>query len=163
MEIFGFELQEFIFSIFLPFLFFYLLLYALLTKTKILTDSTSINSLTALTLSSLSIFSLHSLGLSALLPFIAAILALSAFVSIYVFGISKKAMEKMGYPEDERNFEKGVAKCEELWKNFRRSPSEELKRELLSEIFKLESLAKKLNKSLDYYEWYNAYKRGEIR
>ncbi|MEM5772749.1 MAG: hypothetical protein QXL86_00790 [Candidatus Aenigmatarchaeota archaeon] len=170
VSIFGIELQELIFSIFLPFLFFYILIYALLTKSKVLGENTNrLNSMLALVISALGIFSLYSLGLAYWLPFLAAFLAVAAFASLYFLGLIGYTTQKTtNYisgeafkTEDEKRFEAIKKNCEELWNNFENETNLNKKAELLAklenEINSLKPLAEKLGKSLYDFPWYKKY------
>ncbi|MEM5854874.1 MAG: hypothetical protein QW472_00945 [Candidatus Aenigmatarchaeota archaeon] len=167
INIFGIETQELIFSIFLPFLFFYLLIYALLTKSKIFGESANrINSILSLVISALGIFSLYSLGLAYWLPFLAAFLAVAAFASLYFLGVSSYSLKKIqDITENEKKFKDGVKKCEEIWEglNKTKDPVEQMKLigKLESEIERLRPLAEKLGKNLEDFEWYRKYKEIE--
>lgn len=174
MEILGLALQDFIFSIFLPFIFFYILLYALLRKSKILGEGANmLNTLLALTISALSIFSLYSLGLSSWLPTLGAVTAVSAFIIMFLFGISGYSVKKTKdyisgqafKTEDEKKFDAGINSCETIWKKIQEEKNAEaqasLLRQLGSEIGKLESIAPKLGKSLYDYEWYTRFKEAQ--
>jgi len=177
MDIFGLTLQEVIFSIFLPFLFFFLLVYALLRKSRILGEPKEVNALNtliSLVISALGISSIYYLGLSTWLPFIAGFMAVVAFVSLYLFGILGRVKEKMpSYAsgeafktEDEKKFAKGMKDCEGLWERYQKQKDPEAKKQLYaqlaSEVNKLKPLADKLNKSLYDYEWYReATETGE--
>jgi len=170
MEVFGVELQELIFSLFLPFLFFYILLFALLKKSKILGENANrLNSLLALVISALGIFSLYSLGLSYWLPFLAAFLAVAAFVSMFFFGIGGYGIKKTSSyisgeafkTEDEKRFEAIKKNCEEIWNEFEKESDINKKASLFarleSEINSLKPLAEKLGKSLYDFPWYRRY------
>jgi hypothetical protein len=168
MEIFGLPLQDFIFTIFLPFIFFYLLIYALLRKTKILgedTQTSRLNSLISITISALSVFSLYSLGLTASLPALGGIIAVTAFVSLVIYGIFAYAFKKqVSYStgeafktEDERKFDSLVKDCENMWKKFKAEKNEESLKDMAQKINELGPLAKKLGKSLYDYEWYSGF------
>ena len=169
MEILGFGLQDFIFTIFLPFIFFYLFLYGLLRKTKILGDSAEanrLNSLLSLVISALGIFSLYYLGLTVLLPILAAFAAVASFVILYLFGTlgySKKKISSYSSGDafknkDERKFDTLVKKCSELWKKSDRGEKQEIMKEIIPMVGELEPLAEKLGKPLSEYEWYNVAK-----
>ncbi|MEM5853184.1 MAG: hypothetical protein QXG39_06675 [Candidatus Aenigmatarchaeota archaeon] len=172
MEVFGLTLQELIFSIFLPFLLFYILIYALLTKSKILGENVNkLNSMLSLVISALGIFSLYSLGLAYWLPFFAAFLAVAAFVLVYVFGVGGLAFKKIGkYKEeatgDKKKFEEGVKNCEEIWEKFKRETDLTKKAmilgEMKNEVEKLKPLAEKLGENLGKYQWYRDYEKIKV-
>jgi hypothetical protein len=168
MEIFGLGMQEFSFQIFLPFLFFFLLLYALLRKTKILGEGAQtnrINSLISLTLSALSIFSLYSLGLTTALPILGVITAVLAFVILFLFGtISYSVKKGDSYrtqeafkTKDEKRFDAGVKACENLWKRYEKSNDTKLLQEMVNEVKIIDPLAKKLGKNLYGYSWFGEF------
>jgi len=169
MDIFGFAPNELIFYIFLPFLFFYLLIYALLRKTEILgkpKEANTLNVFLALVISTLGTFSLYYLGLSYWLPFLAGFIAVSGFIILYFYGIYGRVKERTtSYAsgdffktEDEKKFGAGVKNCEGDWERFKKEKNPEIKKQLLgrlnSEVAELDQLAKKLGKSLYDYEWY---------
>ena len=167
VEIFGMTIQEFLFSIFLPFIFFFLLLYALLRKSKILGEGSQtnrINSLIALTLSALSIFSLYSLGLSALLPIMGAITAVVAFVATFLLGTVTYSVKKQSSylsqeafkTKDEKMFDSITKNCEKNWKKFKGGDQKAL-REMDSEVKNFIGLAEKLGKDPYQYEWFKEY------
>jgi len=168
MEMFGLSMQDFSFQIFLPFIFFFLLLYALLRKTKILGEGAQtnrINSLISATLSALSIFSLYSLGLTAALPILGAITAVLSFVILFLFGTINYSVKKgVSYKtqeafktKDEKRFDAGVKTCENLWKRYEKSNDTKLLQEMANEVKTLDSLAKKLGKSLYDYSWFGEF------
>lgn len=170
MEILGLALQDFIFSIFLPFLFFYILLYALLRKSRILGDpreTNTMNTLLALVISALSILSLYSMGLASLLPILGAITAVSAFIIMFLLGITGYSANKTrGYvsgdafkTEDEKKFDAGVKNCEKIWERVKKEPNDQKAlQEMSAEVSNLEPLAKKLGRSLYDYSWYKEFK-----
>ena len=175
MEIFGIEFQELLFSIFLPFLFFYILLYALLTKSKIFGEKVNrLNSLLALVISALGIFSLYSLGFSYWLPFLAAFLAVATFVFMFFFGVGGYGVKKTSTyisgeafkTEDEKRFEAIKKNCEEIWNEFEKESDINKKAVLLSrfesEVNNLKPLAEKLGKSLYDFPWYKRYEELKL-
>jgi predicted membrane channel-forming protein YqfA (hemolysin III family) len=169
MEILGLPLQDFIFSIFLPFIFFYLLLYALLRKSKILgepKEANKLNTMISLVISALGIFSLYSLGLAAYLPYLAAFAAVAAFVTLFLFGTFEYGSKKMtSYvsgdafkTEDERKFDAGVKSCKSIWAAYKEKGDEKSLKQMVEEVSKLEQLAQKLGKGLYEFGWYKEYK-----
>jgi len=166
MEVFGIEFQELLFSIFLPFLFFYILLYALLTKSKIFGENANrLNSILALVISALGIFSLYHLGLTTWLPFLAAFLIVSSFILIFIFGVGGIAFKKATVFAEEatlkKKFEEEVEKCESIWERFE-AEKDAVKKAILfgemkNEVEKLKPIAEKLGKNLNEYEWYRKY------
>ena len=173
MEILGFTLDELIFSLFLPFLFFYILLYALLTKSKIFGENANrLNSLLALVISALGIFSLYYLGLTTWLPFLAAFLIVSSFIIIFAFGVGSTALKKVKFYEEEaigdrKKFEEGIGKCKSIWERFEAERDNAKKMlilgEMKNEVEKIKSLAEKLGKNLNEYEWYRKYEEIKNR
>jgi hypothetical protein len=171
MEILGFTLDELIFSLFLPFLFFYILLYALLTKSKIFGENANkLNSVLALVISALGIFSLYYLGLTTWLPFLAAFLIVSSFIIIFAFGVGSTALKKVKFYEEEaigdrKKFEEGIGKCKSIWERFEAERDDAKKMlilgEMKNEVERIKPLAEKLGKNLNEYEWYRRYE--EIR
>ncbi|MEM5766227.1 MAG: hypothetical protein QW423_01160 [Candidatus Aenigmatarchaeota archaeon] len=166
MEIFGLGFQDLIFSLFLPFLFFSLLIYILLKKSKILGEQTErLNILLALIISALGIFSLYYMGLTTWLPYLAAFLALAAFLLIYFYGIGNFVLKKMDFYGIEKNekkkFDTGVENCKKIWESFERETNPEKKimflGEMKSEVEKLKSLAEKLGMDLYSFDWYKKY------
>jgi Zn-dependent protease with chaperone function len=168
MELFGLSMQDFLFQIFLPFIFFFLLVYALLRKTKIFGEGAQtnrINSLISVTLSALSIFSLYSLGLTTALPILGAITAVLAFVILFLFGTISYSMKKgVSYKtqeafktKDEKRFDTGVKTCENLWGKFQKDRDEKVLQEMVNQVKTLDSLAKKLGKTLSEYSWFGEF------
>jgi predicted membrane channel-forming protein YqfA (hemolysin III family) len=168
MEILGLPLNDFIFTIFLPFIFFYLFIYALLRKTGILggdTQANRLSSVISLTLSALGIFSLYSLGLTVYLPFLAAFTAVAAFLILYLFGTveygTKKAISygsgEAFKTSDEKRYDSLVKECESLWKKFESEKKREQIEQMDPRVKELVPLAQKLGKSLSSYEWFNKY------
>jgi predicted membrane channel-forming protein YqfA (hemolysin III family) len=168
MEIFGLPLQEFIFTIFLPFIFFYLLLYALLRKSKILgepKEANRLNVMLSLVISALGILSLYSLGFTLYLPYFAAFTAVAAFVIMYLMGMFGYAHKKTSAyisgeafkTEEEKKFDSHVKDCENIWKRFKAEKRPELVKEMAAKVAELELLAKKLGKSLYEYDWFNEF------
>ena len=166
MEVLGIEFQELLFSIFLPFLFFYILLYALLTKSKIFGENANrLNSILALVISALGIFSLYHLGLTTWLPFLAAFLIVSAFILVFAFGVGTTALKKVtGYVKEatlDKKFEEGTEKCKSIWERFE-AEKDAVKKAILfgemkNEVERLKPIAEKLGKNLNEYEWYRKY------
>jgi len=168
MDIFGLTLQELIFNLFLPFLFLYILLYALLRKSKILgkSEETNIlNTMLALVLSALGIFSLYSLGLTVWLPYLAAFTAVASFIVMYFFGVAGQALKRTtSYisgdafkTEDEKKFEAGMKDCEAIVKRLQTEKVPEIRQKLSetldAKLAELKPIAQKLGKSLYDYEW----------
>jgi len=170
MEIFGLTMQDFFFQIFLPFLFFFLLIYALLRKTKILGEGTQtnrLNSLISLTLSALSIFSLYSLGLSASLPIMGAITVVAVFAALFLTGTVSYGLKKEKEyisgdafkTKEEKSFGANLKNCENLWKKYEKTNDQNLLRPMVVKFDELEQQAEKLGKDLYRYGWYTEFKK----
>ncbi|MEM7822366.1 MAG: hypothetical protein QXI23_02695, partial [Candidatus Aenigmatarchaeota archaeon] len=167
MEIFGLTYDQLIFSIFLPFLFFFLLIYALLRKSKILGEQAErLNLLLALVISALGIFSLYYLGLTTWLPFLAAFLAVMAFLLMYAYGVGSYALKKVAFYKEEaigdkKKFEIGVENCKKIWERFEAENNVNKKvmilGEMKNEVEKIKPLAEKLGINLYDYDWYKKY------
>jgi len=165
MGIFTLSYDELIFSIFLPFLFFFLLTYALLKKSQILGEQARrLNLILAMVISALGIFSLYSFGLTTWLPFLAAFLIVASFLLIFGFGVGSYALKKVAFfyeEEDMKKFEEGVKKCQEIYNELSKTKddAERLKLfgKLESEIERLKPIANKLGKNIKDFEWYKRY------
>lgn len=169
MEILGFPLQFFIFYIFLPFIFFFLLIYSLLRKSKILGEGAQrIELVLALVISALSIFSLNSLTLSYLLPFLAAFLATIAFLLLFFIGLGGYVVKKTtdyisgeAFKTDEERFEEKSKECEALVLTVKEKKTlDEVKRtikELDKKVEELKKLAEKIGKKVEDLRWYKEY------
>jgi hypothetical protein len=156
MEIFGLELNEFIFSIFLPLILFYLILFVFLKRSNIFGNVGNLYySLTALTISSISIFSLYSFGLTKVLPYLAAALTVLVFVSLYLLGILKYSTSVITGKERLKKLKEDV---ERLTKEFEAEKDErkrqEIKKAIREKISEAESLAKISGINIDEEEWY---------
>lgn len=171
MEIFGLPLQEFIFNLFLPFLLFYVLLYALLRKSKIFGEKANrLNILTALTLSAIGIISIYSLGLIPYLTWIAVGSMLAAFVGLFIVSTLGYAVKKTGeyqtgvafMTEEEKELDALRKECsarlEELEREKDPKKRGELFSELVPKIRRAEQLAAKQKVSLFEEEWYRKYR-----
>ena len=167
MEVLPLQLDYLIFYLFLPFLFFHLVFFGLLSRAKIFPNR--MNALIALTLSALSVYSLSSLGLSWLLPYLGAALAVLSFTLLYLLGVFTKAMKRANEyitgeafkTEEEKEYEASLKKCESLWNAMKGAKEEEGKKlaeEFSKEVSKLEGLAGKLKKNLYEHKWYLEYK-----
>lgn len=170
MDILGLTLQEFIYTIFLPFLFFYIFLYALLRKSKILgeeKEANRFNTLLSLVISALGILSLYTLGLTVWLPYLAAFLAVAAFFVLFVLGTLGFGGKKLtSYYSgeafktiDEKRFDVLASDCENLWKGFKKDKSQQKLNELGAKLSELEPLARKIGKNLDNFDWYKEVKK----
>ncbi|MEM5855460.1 MAG: hypothetical protein QXG39_02365 [Candidatus Aenigmatarchaeota archaeon] len=170
MEIFGLTYDQLIFSIFLPLLFFFLLIYALLRKSKILGEQAErLNLLLALVISALGIFSLYYLGLTTWLPFLAAFLAVMAFLLMYAYGVGSYALKKVAFYKEEaigdkKKFEIGVENCKKIWERFEAESNVSKKvmilGEMKNEVEKIKPLAEKLGINLYDYDWYKKYEEA---
>ncbi|MEM5829283.1 MAG: hypothetical protein QW040_00455 [Candidatus Aenigmatarchaeota archaeon] len=167
MEVFGLSIQTVVFSIFLPYLFFSLLIYALLRKSSIFGEKTErLNLLLALVISALSISSLYYMGLTTWLPFLATFLTIASFLLVYVYGIGNYALKKVAFYEEEvkgdkKKFEEGVENCKKIWERFESEKDINKKLMLLgemkNEVEKIKPIAEKLGINLHDYEWYKKY------
>lgn len=171
MEVFGIPFQELVFSIFLPFLLFYLLFYALLRKSKILGDAKNLDAMTALVLSAIVIFSAYASGIINYMATIGVGIAIASFVAIFIFGTMSTAAHKIkSYrtgeafkTEDEKKFDAAKENANRIWEKIKKSipkvdPSD--LNQLQGQIKILEELASKLHKDLDIeLPWYVEYKQ----
>jgi hypothetical protein len=156
MEIFGLELNEFIFSIFLPLILFYLILFVFLKRSNIFGNVGNLYySLTALTISSISIFSLYSLGLTKVLPYLAAALTVLVFVSLYLLGILKYSTYVITGKERLKKLKEDVERLtKELEAEKDEGKRQEIKKAIREKISEAESLAKIIGIKIDGEEWY---------
>ncbi|MCD6483289.1 MAG: hypothetical protein J7K83_03425 [Candidatus Aenigmarchaeota archaeon] len=83
--------NELIFSIVVPFLIYYVLLFGILERIRLFNKRT--NSLLSLLIGILGTYSLYKIGLSGILPSLAAIFIVSIFGAIFFFGAGKKSLE----------------------------------------------------------------------
>jgi signal transduction histidine kinase len=153
MEIGG---KELIFSIFLPFLLFYFLLFVFLKRSKIFGEVRDIYySVTALTISLISVLSLYSLGLSWILPFLAAFLTVLSFVAVYLYGVFKYSLNVV---TREEKFNKLREEVEKLISEYEREKEEKKKEEIKGNIRKklseIENLARQAGKKIEEESWY---------
>jgi predicted membrane channel-forming protein YqfA (hemolysin III family) len=167
-QFFGLTIQQFIYVIFLPFLFFYLFLYGLLRKAKIFGDDKSakrLDTMLSLVISALGILSLYSLGFTVWLPYLAAVLAVASFVVLYVYGVLGHSIKKTstytsGYAfktDEEKKYDSLVADCKNIWTKFKKEHSEQSLKEMASKVAELSKLAQSLGKSLYTYDWFNEF------
>jgi type III secretory pathway component EscU len=156
MEIFGLELNEFIFSIFLPLILFYLILFVFLKRSNIFGNVGNLYySLTALTISSISIFSLYSFGLTKVLPYLAAALTVLVFVSLYLLGILKYSTDVITGKERLKKLKEDVERLtKELEAEKDERKRQEIKKAIREKISEAESLAKTIGINIDGEEWY---------
>jgi hypothetical protein len=170
MDVFGIPVQELIFSVFLPFLLFYILFYALLRKSKVLGDVKSLNASTALVLAGIVISSAYAIGIIQYITSIGVMLAIVAFVAVFWYGTAATAARKLeSYrtgeafkTEDEKKFDKAKDNANTLWervkKQFPKVDPHDFT-QLQEQVKILESLATKLGKDLAVeLPWYPEYK-----
>jgi len=156
MEIFGLQANELIFSILLPLILFYLILFIFLKKSNIFGNVGNLYySLTALTISLISILSLHSLGLTSILPYLAVSLTILSFVFVYLYGVFKYSVDIA--TRDER-LKKMRVEIEELVKELDREKDEkkkeEIRRKIREKLYEVEDIAKGIGRDIDKEEWY---------
>ena len=159
MEVFGITTNELIFSIFLPFLLFYLILFVFLKRSNIFGDvGNTYYSLTALTISLISILSLYSLGLTRILPYLAVALTVLSFVAVYLFGVFKYSVNIA--MRDER-FKKLKEEIEKLSSEYEKEKDEkkkeEIKNRLKDKLSEIENIAKQFGLEIDE-DWYKKAK-----
>jgi len=156
MEIFGIAINEFIFSIFLPFLLFYLILFIFLKRSNIFGNIGSVYySLTALTLSLISILSLYSLGLTKILPYLAASMVILSFIVIFLFGVFKYSLN---IATREERFNRLKNEIQLLAKEYEKEKDEkkkeEVKKKIRERLSEIETLAKQIGRKIEEEEWY---------
>lgn len=161
MEVFGFPLSELIFSIFLPLLLFYLIIFIFLKRSNIFGNVGSMYySLTALLISLISILSLYSLGLTKILPYLAAAMTVLSFVTVYFFGVFKYSI---GVVAREERFEKLKEEIERLSSEYDKEKDEkrkeEIKRTLKNRLIEIENLARRVGRKIEDEDWYKNAKR----
>ena len=160
MEIFGIAINEFIFSIFLPFLLFYLILFIFLKRSNIFGNIGSVYySLTALTLSLISILSLYSLGLTKILPYLAASMVILSFIVIFLFGVFKYSANVATREEKFNRLKNEIQLlAEECEKERDEKKKEEIKKKIKEKLSEIESLAKQIGRKIEEEEWYKNVK-----
>jgi len=156
MEVFGLPLNELVFSIFLPLLLFYLILFIFLKKSNIFGNVGNLYySLTALTLSLISILSLYSLGLTKILPYLAASLTVVSFVAVYLFGVFRYSVN---VATREERFNKLKEEIEKLTSEYEKEKDEkkkaDIKKKIKEKISEIENIAKQLGRKIEEEEWY---------
>jgi len=156
MDIFGIPVNEFIFSIFLPFLLFYLILFIFLKRSNIFGNVNNLYySLTALTISLISILSLYSLGLTKILPYLAASLTVLSFVAVYLFGVFKYSTNVA--TRDEK-FKKLKEEIESLTNEYEKEKDEkkraDIKKKIKEKLSEIENIAKQMGRKIEEEEWY---------
>jgi len=156
MEIIGFALNELIFSIFLPLILFYLVLFIFLKKSKIFGDIGNLYySLTALTLSLISILSLYSLGLTKILPYLAASLVVLSFIAVYLFGVFKYSVNVATMEERFNKLKNEIQMLtEEFEKEKDEKKKEEIKKKIKEKLSEIETLAKQIGRKVEEEGWY---------
>jgi len=156
MEIFGISAGELVFSIFLPFLLFYLILFIFLKRSNIFGNvGNAYYSLTALTISLISILSLHSLGLTKILPYIAASVTILSFVAVFLFHTLKYSLNVATREERLKNLVEEIKKLtSEYEKEREERKKEEIKENLKEKLSEAEFLAKQIGRRIEEEEWY---------
>jgi hypothetical protein len=156
MEVFGFTLNELIFSIFLPLILFYLILFIFLKRSNIFGNVGNLYySLTALTISLISILSLNSLGLTKILPYLAAALTVLSFVAVYLFGVFKYSINVATREERFENLKKEIERLTiEYEKEKDEKKKEEIKKNIKEKLSEAENLAKQIGRKIDEEDWY---------
>ena len=156
MEVFGLPLNELVFSIFLPLLLFYLILFIFLKKSNIFGNVGNLYySLTALTLSLISILSLYSLDLTKILPYLAASLTVLSFVAVYIFGVFRYSVN---VATREERFNKLREEIESLTKEYEKEKDEkkkaDIKKKIKEKLSEIENIAKQVGRKIEEEEWY---------
>jgi hypothetical protein len=156
MEVFGFPLNELIFSIFLPLILFYLILFIFLKRSNIFGNVGNLYySLTALTISLISILSLNSLGLTKILPYLAAALTVLSFVTVYLFGVFKYSINVATREERFENLKKEIERLtSEYEKEKDEKKKEEIKKNIKEKLSEIENLAKQIGRKIEEEDWY---------
>ena len=161
MEFFGIPVNEFIFSIFLPLLLFYLILFVFLKRSNIFGNISNLYySLTALVISLISILSLHSIGLTKILPYIAAVLTVISFFAVYLYGVFKHSVDVV---TREERFKKFKEEIEKLTSEYIQEKDEgrknEIKKNIKEKLSEVENLAKQLGLKIEEENWYKEVKK----
>jgi Ca2+/Na+ antiporter len=156
MEVFGITTNELIFSIFLPFLLFYLILFIFLKRSNIFGDvKNAYYSLTALTISLISIFSLYSLGLTRILPYLATSLTILSFSAVYLYGVFKYSMNVATRGEKLDKLRKEI---DELVNEYEKEKDEkkrsDIKKKIKEKLSEIENIAKQMGRKIEEEEWY---------
>jgi glucan phosphoethanolaminetransferase (alkaline phosphatase superfamily) len=156
MEVFGFTLNELIFSIFLPLILFYLIILIFLKRSNIFGEiGNTYYSLTALTISLISILSLHSLGLTKILPYLAAALTVLSFVAVYLYGVFKYSINVATREERFENLKKEIERLtSEYEKEKDEKKKEEIKKNIKEKLSEIENLAKQIGRKVEEEDWY---------
>jgi F420-0:gamma-glutamyl ligase-like protein len=156
MEVFGITTNELIFSIFLPFLLFYLILFIFLKRSNIFGDvGNTYYSLTALTISLISILSLYSLGLTKILPYLAVSLTVISFVVVYLYGVFKYSTNVATRGEKLDKLRKEI---DELVNEYEKEKDEkkraDIKKKIKEKLSEIENIAKQMGRKIEEEEWY---------
>ncbi len=164
MEVFGFTTNELIFSILLPLILFYLILFIFLKRSNIFGNVGNIfYSLTALTISLTSILSLHYIGLTKILPYLAAIITVLSFVIVYFFGVFKHSMNIIMRDEIFRKLKEEICNLmNEYEKESDEKRKEEIRKGIKEKISQIESVAKQMGMRIDDEEWYKKAKEKAV-
>jgi len=93
--------NELIFSIVVPFLIYYVLLFGILERIRLFNKRT--NSLLSLLIGILGTYSLYKIGLSGILPSLAAIFIVSIFGAIFFFWAGKKSLDYVSNSVSQQN------------------------------------------------------------
>ena len=160
MEIFGFPLSELIFSIFLPLLLFYLIIFIFLKRSNIFGNVGSMYySLTALVISLISILSLYSLGLTKILPYLAASMVILSFISVFLFKIVRYSVD---VATREERLKRLIEEIEKLTNEYESENEEkrkqEIKKILKEKLSEAESLANQIGRKIEEEDWYKKAK-----
>jgi len=156
MDIFGIPVNEFIFSIFLPFLLFYLILFIFLKRSNIFGNVNNLYySLTALTISLISILSLYSLGLTKILPYLAASLTVLSFVVVYLYGVFKYSTNVATRGEKLDKLRKEIDRLvSEYEKEKDEKKRVDIKKKIKEKLSEIENIAKQMGRKIEEEEWY---------
>jgi len=159
MEIFGIGLSDLIFSIMLPLILFYLILFIFLKKSNIFGSIGNLYySLTALTLSLISILSLYSLGLTKILPYLAAFVTVLSFVSVYLFSLLKYSVEVATKEERLKDLKEEIERLTSEYESGDEKRREEIKKILRKKLSDAEALARQVGRKIEEEEWYKKAK-----
>ena len=173
MMLFNLPLNVLIYYLFLPFLLFYVLIYALLRKSKVLGESKTIDCLTALSISILGAYSIFKLGLMNYVVWAATATILVSFFLLFVIGIvsytSRRAQDYMNFGSHETEWDKMKSKANDLWNKLNNSMKtvdtrgvSEYFSKLSDHIKLMDDIAKKNNKDISKeLPWYHEFKDME--
>jgi len=156
MEVFSFPLNELIFSIFLPLLLFYLILFVFLKRSNIFGNVGNLYySLAALTISLISILSLYSLGLTKILPYLAASLTVLSFTAVYLYGVFRYSTNVAIREERFKRLKEEIERLtSEHEKEKDEKKKEEIKKSIKEKLSEIENLAKQIGRKVDEEDWY---------